>query len=67
MKRLLIITVLAIAAWQAFTHYESRRGVNTPPLTVTTPEPSVAPARTSEAAPAGGFSCDGRKLSELGL
>ena len=62
MKRLFLVVLLAIAAWQLLGHHASRKTVDAPP-----PGLAARPARETPAAPrerqtpaAAAFHCDGR-------
>jgi len=61
-KRLVVIVLLAIAAWQGYGHYQSRRAAKAVPEAVAdVSQPMAAPAaQQPKAEPTSQFRCDGR-------
>jgi len=61
MKRLLIIVLLTIAAWQGYGQYQSRRAAKAVPEAAADMSPPVAsPAARPSVEPTPQFRCDGR-------
>ena len=61
MKRLLIIVLLAIAAWQGYGQYQSRRAAKTvPEAAAVMSQPTASPAAQPSVEPTPQFKCDGR-------
>jgi len=62
MKRLIIIVLLGLLAWQGYTRYQSNRAASPAQLgTTNIEEPSASPSPKAEAAPSEQFKCDGRR------
>jgi hypothetical protein len=61
MKRFMIVVVLALAAWQGYGEYKSRRAETAEPQGIADiAHPKVAPTAQRDVEPTNQFRCDGR-------
>jgi predicted negative regulator of RcsB-dependent stress response len=61
MKRLIIIVLLALAAWQGYGQYQSHRAAKAAPQPLAdVPQPMASPAKQPDAEPTAQYKCDGR-------
>lgn len=61
MKRFMLVVVLAIAVWQGYGEYKSRRAETAEPQgTVDIAQPTAAPTAQRDVEPTNQYRCDGR-------